>query len=262
MKNKYVEYRKKVKGWDDMLQIGICDDEMHTCTELENMLLEISREVNIKFSIEVWFDGSSLCDFLKNVDSFDIIFLDIELYTMSGVEVASYIRNELNDLRTSIIFISHKKNYAMELFKMQPLDFLVKPLIKNDISQVIKTFLRYHNIGNTFFKYKKGGNYYKKAYKDILYFRSNNRKIEIILFNGIEEFYGKLTDIVHLLPEYFLQIHKSYIINQSYVNKYVYEQLAMGNGDILSISREYRKKVREKIRKYKTEQLLGEKYGN
>ena len=61
---------------------------------------------------------------------YDILFLDIELFRMTGIEAGDFIRNRLEDRSMQIIYISGKSSYARELFKTQPMDFLVKPITK------------------------------------------------------------------------------------------------------------------------------------
>lgn len=53
----------------------------------------------------------------------DLLFLDIELVQNNGIAVGNFIRNELEDMQTRIVYISSKESYAMQLFKVQPLDF-------------------------------------------------------------------------------------------------------------------------------------------
>ena len=53
----------------------------------------------------------------------DLLFLDIELVQNNGIAVGNFIRNELEDMQTHIVYISSKESYAMQLFKVQPLDF-------------------------------------------------------------------------------------------------------------------------------------------
>ena len=137
MVSKTVEYKTKNVGGYDVIHIGICDDGKVTSSELERILLNIDKTLNANINIEIWEDGIKLCEYLKSIERLDLIFLDIELYELSGIQVANYIRNELNDLKTSIVFISHKQNYAMDLFEMQPLDFIVKPLSEEKILKVV-----------------------------------------------------------------------------------------------------------------------------
>ena len=75
----------------------------------------------------------------------------------------------------------------------------------------------------------------------------DGRKIHIVLKNREIEFYDKIDTIRGRLPEYFILIHKSSIINRNHVRKYTYETAEMSNDKILSISKPNRKDVREHI---------------
>lgn len=66
----------------------------------------------------------------------DILFLDIELFKMTGIEIGHYIRNELDDMGLQLIYISGQPSYAQQLFKTQPMDFLVKPITQDRCSVI------------------------------------------------------------------------------------------------------------------------------
>ena len=74
----------------------------------------------------MFYDGESLCEYLKSSSSVDLLFLDIELPKCNGVEVGKYIREKLENEETEIIYISSKTNYAMKLFLMQTDGFSCK----------------------------------------------------------------------------------------------------------------------------------------
>lgn len=95
--------------------------------------------------------------------------------------------------------------------------------------------------------YQNHNDSFRIAYNDILYFQSEGRKINIVMKDGIETFYGKLSAMEEKVPEFFLRIHKSYLVNQNYVKEFTYEWVKMINGDILNISKANRAKVRRKI---------------
>ena len=84
--------------------------------------------------------------------------------------------------------------------------------------------------------------------KEIVYFMSMDKKIRVVTKSGPEEFYGKLKEAVKGLPGYFMTIHQSYVVNQDFIAEYTYETVKLTDGEELSISRPYRKEVRERIR--------------
>lgn len=193
-----------------MYDIGICDDEKGTCAEIEKWISDYAGENHISVETEVWFSGEALCSDLKENHRFDLIFLDIELLGMSGVEAGSYIRNELEDYHTHIVFISSKTNYAMSLFKIQPMDFLVKPIGFDDIKRILDRSIYLIEKENLFFEYVSGKKIFRVMYKEIMYFCGDRRKIVIVTQRGRQEFYGKMTELLRALPSNFFMIYYSH----------------------------------------------------
>ncbi len=128
-----------------MYDIGICDDGENICTSIENMLLQYAGENNIQITVNIWYTGEGLKDYLKAGNHLDILFLDIELFKITGIEVGNYIRKQLDDRGMQIVYISGKASYAQQLFKPQPLDFLVKPILQEQINETIETAVRIIN---------------------------------------------------------------------------------------------------------------------
>lgn len=233
-----------------MYKIGICDDDKILCSALEEKIYEISKQLAIKVDIEVWYSGESIQNDLQKGIELDLIFLDIELVQKNGIAVGNFIRNEMEDIQTHIVYISSKEGYAMQLFKVQPLDFLIKPVSEEQIKEVLMRSIRQKRNTDVYFEYKKGNSVLRVLLKDIVYFMSMDKKIVIVKKDGEEEFYGKLKSISENLPPDFIMIHQSYIIHQSYVSEYTYETVKMVNGENINISKPYRKETRSKIKQY------------
>ena len=233
-----------------MYHIGICDDSKETCAELEELLCDYGKSHGIPTDITVCYTGEELCEHLKNKKNLlDVLFLDIELLTTDGIKVGRFIREELDNLETLIIYISAKSSYAMELFRIQPLDFLIKPLDQHKVEDVMERARKLTERRKGLFEYYSGGIYFKVMYKDILYFVSDNKKIRMVMKDGEKEFTGKLKDIGKTVPVNFIQIHQSYLINFDCIDECTYETVKMKNGKMLSISQPYRKEVRNQIKK-------------
>ncbi|MCI8598331.1 MAG: response regulator transcription factor [Lachnospiraceae bacterium] len=238
-----------------MYKIGICDDDQVLCAQLEKQICQISKEMAVKVETEVWCSGESIQNDLNKGVQLDLIFLDIELAQRNGIEVGQFIRNEMEDIKTHIVYISAKQNYAMQLFQVQPLDFLIKPVTEMQLKEVLTRSIRQKKKEAVYFEYHKGSVYSRLPIKDILYFMSMDKKIMIVTKKGREEFYGKLKEIAKQLPEYFVMIHQSYIVNQDFIREYSYETVKMVDGEELNISRPYRKELRDRIKQYRKERL-------
>ncbi len=120
-----------------MYRVGICDDDKVLCASLEEQLYALAVELSEKLEIEVWYSGESLEEDLKKGIGLDILFLDIELFQKNGIEVGAFIRDDMGDMDTHIVYISAKEGYVMQLFQAQPLDFLVKPISEVRLKEVM-----------------------------------------------------------------------------------------------------------------------------
>lgn len=230
-----------------IMKTVICDDEKSTCSELEEIILKYAKEKSVSLVTEVFYSGDTLLDYLKR-EKINILFLDIELPGKDGVMVGKYIREVLEEENIFLVYISSKENYALQLFQNRPFDFLVKPIEQAKIYHVLDNICRISGKNSAEFKFQVQNSTYCILYKDILYFQSDGRKINIVMKKEVRTFYGKLNEIEEKLPEnLFLRIHKSYLVNKSYVKGFTYEWVKMLNGDVLNISKINRADVRRKI---------------
>jgi DNA-binding LytR/AlgR family response regulator len=230
-----------------IIRIAICDDEKSVCADLEMKLAAAAMKLNIEVEVESWYSGEQLCDFLSKGNSKDIVFLDIKLTGLSGIGVGHYIRENLGDIKTQIIYISAMQHYALQLFNTQPFDFLIKPIAEETLYEIMNKIQKLIVSHNRFFEYRIEREKCLVKYEDILYFKSDVRKIIIVLMDKEIEFYGKLNDIIKKVPPQFLPIHKSYLINRNYVHRASFETVEMMNKHILTISKPYQKDIRQKM---------------
>lgn len=232
----------------------ICDDEINTCAELEDFILQYAKDRSIHIHVDVFYSGDALINYLNSENKPNILFLDIELPGTNGIDIGHFIRNKLEDEQMFIIYISSREQYALQLFKNRPFDFMVKPFGKHEVFTVLDNIYKVIQKDSLFFTFQNQKSLYRISYKEILYFQSNGKKINIITFDGIKSFYGSLRNVK--LPDFFLEIHKSYRINYNYVREYSYEQVTMLNGQILNISKINRTTVRRKILEMKSNDLI------
>ena len=91
-----------------------------------------------------------------------------------------------------IIYISGKQSYAQQLFKVQPMDFIVKPIEEEKIEETLALALKIVGRNTKRFEFQLGKEYYYVPYGDILCFVSDGRKVRLLTTSGEKEFYGKL----------------------------------------------------------------------
>lgn len=238
--------RFKKKRWG-MFSLAICDDDELLCEKFESYIDDYIRRGIVH--CEVYYSGEKLYDDMASGKWFDLVFLDIELKKIGGIELGHRIRDEFRNEKTHIVYISAKSDYAMDLFAVRPMDFLVKPVEKRAVIKSLKKAMQLSCYYDQYMKFQKGGKLYSISYGDIMYFCINGRKTEVHAVNDIYDFYGKLDDIQSKTPPDFIRIHKSYLVNIVYVSKWEYETVTLADGTCLSISSRYRKSVREELMK-------------
>lgn len=231
----------------ELIKIAVCDDDIRICSDIENAIIEYGNGVQEMFSVEIYYTGAALCNDLDNGEVYDVLFLDIELAnSSSGVSIGHYIREKVKNEALQIVYISSHKKYALELFKVRPIDFLIKPITDEIIWKTLQLCTRLLQKAEVSFQYKQGRNLNKIPIKDILYFKSNDREIEMITTNGRKTFYGSLENIYDQLSIHrFFYVHKSYLVNYMHVSEFYYDRIHISNNDIIKIAQNRRKLVRE-----------------
>lgn len=229
-------------------RIAICDDESITCIETERMCRRIFEEFAREVEIDCFFSGEELLEQLHEKQEFyHFLLLDIELIKQNGVEVGKHLRDVLGDYKIQIIYFSSKTNYAMELFQVQPLDFLVKPLKEGQLRETFEKGFRILGVTGECFEIATGHRKLRIPYDQILFLESEKRMVRLVTRTGEERFYEKLSSIMEMLPKCFIQIHKSFVINMNHVRLCEYERVTMNNGEVINISRSYQDATRKKF---------------
>lgn len=238
------------RGKKMYINIAICDDEIRICNQLEEYISDFFVEQKNEFNIDIFTSGDSLCQAMQT-ESYDLIFLDIELPGNNGVQTGDFIRNILKNNKVSIVYISANQSYAMELFEIRPINFLVKPLTDERVCKVIGTFLQLFGEKEKFFTFKVNGHIHKAALSDILYFESDKRKVTVVTVNGSYEFYDSLKNVdKQVEASCFMMIHQSILVNFDYVKLFEYDKITMTDNSVLPISQLKRTEVRESYRRY------------
>ena len=232
------------------MHISICDDEEIVCPQMEDFLNVFQHKYSITIEVDTFSSGEELLAASAAGNEYDVIFLDIEMAKINGVEVGKTIR-AADDEQTVIIYISGNDGYALALFEIRPFDFLLKPINEEKLEEDLLKIIALKEKENRYFEYKNGKCLERVRYQDVLYFCSSGKKILIYKTDGtIDEFYGKMADVENKVPTLsFLKIHKSYLVNIDHIKHYEYQEIQLDNKTALIISQTHRKKVRDQLLK-------------
>ena len=228
-----------------MIEVAVCDDDRKICTIIMDILDGYARKNYVQIRCHEFHSGESLLARLNGGDKFDLIYLDIEMKAINGIEVGRHIRTILKDYATEIVYISGLNGYDRQLFDVHPLHFISKPIDESIVISDLLIALERAQKYNGKFQYKKGQDVYNVPTGDIIFFESKGREVIIVTTKGSDTFYGTLENVMKEVSEYrFLFIHRSYLINYQHVAVRRYSEVVMSNGAVLPIGRTKRKELR------------------
>jgi len=194
-------------------------------------------------------EASNLLNSGLNSGSIDLIFLDIQMPKITGLEFIKTLENP-----PLIIICTAFPSYAIEGFDLNVLDYLVKPITNSRFLKAVNKALSQHKLLQRtttkdidFFFIKSDNQFVKIIKKDILYIEAMENYVTIQLK---DKKYLSLLSLKKVMDELsgssFYQTHRSFLVNISHITKLDGNQIFIGE-KIIPISRNMRKEVYELI---------------
>lgn len=216
------------------MRILVCDDEQRYCQIVKKYIMSILDE-NSECVVETFNSAEKLVSYcIKHKP--DILFLDIELGDMNGIELAKYLRNKFPDL--IIVYITNHPNYVFSCFETEPLNFLRKPIDKEELNKTFQRIIKKYTQLHKFIPIKWQNELVNVEIKDICYVEGYNRHLEFHLFNGdCYEIVGRIDEIYDFLKLYgFIKSHQGFIVNMLHIKSFGKDEIYMKNGDTVLMS--------------------------
>ena len=150
----------------------------------------------------------------------------------------------MSDIKTQIVFISYKESYAMDLFSVQPFDFIIKPIEQKKIFPCISKYLKHYANSNLFFTYTLDNVKHKIAISEIIYIQSNRKKIRMFTLDDEISCYYKFSDAVNNgLKNNMVIIRRGVAVNINHIIDTDFETVLLSDGTKLKISDGFRDNV-------------------
>ncbi|WP_291861392.1 LytTR family DNA-binding domain-containing protein [Marinilabilia sp.] len=182
----------------------------------------------------------------------DLIFLDINMPGISGIELLKTLQ-----YKPAIIFTTAYREYAVDAFELDALDYLVKPISFERFARAVNKFLNLTTTGNEppelsddkkYIILKSDKKKYKVTFRDIEFIESLDNYIQVhTRQKGKLVCYETLSSIEQQLPgDDFLRIHRSFIINVHHIKAFTASYIEIGNIK-LTIGRNYKEEVMKRL---------------
>ncbi|MDA3733953.1 LytTR family DNA-binding domain-containing protein [Niameybacter massiliensis] len=233
-----------------MINIYLCDDNSKFLEQLKERIIEVAEKHALNVHIKFYNNGKELIFNMEDVDA-DIIYLDIEMDEINGIETGLKLR-ELG-CTAQIIYLTVNKDYVFDSFEVQPLNYLIKANMNTD--QFEKVFFKAVEIVQSkekrYLYFKKNAKIYKIILDEIVYFEVIKRKIVVYYRNEKFEYYNSLENLIEEINDKtFIRIHRSYVVHLKFIKYIEKDMVVLVDNETLKIGRKYLNDVKEKFKDY------------
>lgn len=230
-----------------MIKVAIVEDDPVYQKQLSAYIREYENETGERFEIRQFMDGYEIVE--RYTANYDIIFLDIQMRLMDGMEAARKIRKK--DENVILIFITNMAQYAIQRYAVNALDYVLKPISRfafyQELDKAVKRLAA--NSGN-YLTVRQDSGIIRLKTQQISYLESQGHNIIVHSDGGVYTFRGTMKDMEQkLASESFVRCNSGYLVNLKYVQE-VNQNIVTVLGEELTISRPRKKAFMEALTDY------------
>ena len=231
-----------------MYRIAVVEDEQQYRDEVCQYIEQYATEHQLNFDVTTYTDGQEIVDDAQK--HYDIIFFDIEMTLLNGMDAAKVIRER--DANVVMVFITNMAQYAIEGYEVGALDFVLKPIDYYGFSfRLARALGRVQKKqGNLEFAINTPGGIKKLKSNDIYYIEIENRFLVYHTAEGDFSQRGTLQSAEEMFQNYhFVKCNHWYLVNLKYVTE-IEENIVHVAGSRLEISRRNRAHFLKEVTEY------------
>ena len=219
-----------------MIQVAIVEDEISAQDQVKACLSLLSKKQSVEFNITTFSTGSAFLE--KFACQFDIVFMDIEMPGLNGMETAKLMRKK--DSEVVLVFVTNLVQMALEGYQVEALDFIVKPIesasfllkMERVLSRTLslnKKSISLNNMSNETIII---------SHKDIFYVETDGHYVILHTSKGDIKSYATLKEIEGKIQDQrtFVRCNRSFLVNLQYLDR-IEKDTVYIHGNPLLISR-------------------------
>lgn len=233
-----------------MYKIAVCDDEKPIREGIRDMLDRYAVQNGHTIQCTLFDSATAL---LRNYHAdFDVLFLDISMQGLDGMEAAREIRKF--DSQVCIIFVTSMQQYAIQGYRVHAFGFVTKPMNYQELSMELDEALRAIDaarLRETAVTLRSGTQMERLTASEILYCEVCNHTIAIHLHNEVRTYRYSMKEMETMLGQYgFFRPHSAYLVNHAAIAQVLSTRLVLKNGEELPIAQQKRKAFLSALSRY------------
>jgi DNA-binding LytR/AlgR family response regulator len=226
----------------------IVEDEPIAAEILNTYINQVAEMV----CLQTFHDPLEAIEYLKTNQNIDVLFLDIHMPSITGLEMLKSLK-----YKPKVVFTTAHRNYALQAYDLQVVDYLLKPI---SFERFLVAFNRiyqpwYHAKQATeqrdqvrdFYFFSVGKRSTKIYLDDILYFESINDSVVVVTQHERYDTKYLLTELEQMLPiDRFMRIHRSYMVHMRQITKHSNTEIEVADR-VLPVGRSYKQAVLQRL---------------
>lgn len=231
-----------------MLHIAFCDDELSDLHLMQEFLDDCCAQQDLETESRAYLSALDLLADLERGVRFDILFLDVMMPGMTGMEAAAEIRNR--DRNVKIIFLTASAEFAVDSYRVDAYYYLLKPCSREEFCRVAvsaMTACRQDRTDGVVLRCKDGIT--RVELSRLEYCEIRHRTLFLHLTDGsILESNGSMDELFRQLQHHarFLRPHRSYFVNLEQVRSMSYHAITMSDGAEIPIPRGKYREIKDR----------------
>lgn len=237
------------------MRVCYCEDEIAQAEFLKEQVNKWAASNDANMLVDI-FESAEEFLFKSDEAAYDLIFLDISMKSMSGMELARKIREK--DKNTVIVFVTSDPGYVFEGYEVNAYRYLLKPVSETKLAEILEAVSeREDRAQEESIILKVAGENYKLKLSDIMYVEAQGHYINIVKSDGetisLKSGFSDVLKRINETGEHCVTAHRSYAVNISMISSIGRSECHLSDGTAIPVSRSAYKDLNDKFIKYNLE---------
>lgn len=239
-----------------LIKVAIVDDDPLQLNLLNNMITIAGDKIGYSIQSTLFESGEAFLFALEDLPDLNIVFLDIQMKDINGMEVARKIRE--NNQELTLVFITAFVEYALDGYSVNALDYILKPISQEKINSILNRYIDQTPTESTYILVDYQQTQLKLNLDDLLYLEAAKHQTIINLEQESLRVNLPFSHIATLVDERFIRTHRSYMVNLSHITQLSKQSVRLTNNETIPISKRLSKVIQASFVNYYRKEVFYE----